>query len=230
VSLCTLLFSHERGPPSVYAQIVEGMNAADGVNGNGTGVRGLKPGNMLVQFVSSSARRFHERVKAAALAPPHGPTKKALALLEERKASVLKEMPSGVVAFQNAQKTIAKIMVGKDPARERAVNISPHAPKCECGAFEVESFPCGCMGIVADKAGASVLSMLHVTDTNEFLKRVYADLPEYYDPGTEFLRASTGAQVPGDKPQAAGRPSNKRKQGAMDAVARAAYKARHQDA
>jgi len=206
------------------------MNAADGVAGNGTGVRALKPGKMLVEFVSHSARRFHERVKAAESAPPHGPTKKARALLEERKASVLKDMPSGVVAFQDAHKTIAKIMVGKDPARERAVNISPHAPKCECGAFEVESFPCGCMVIVADKAGTSALPMLHVTDTNEFLKRVYADLPEYNDPGTEFLRASTGAQVPADKPQAAGRPSNKRKQGAMDAVARAAYKARHQDA
>ena len=83
---------------------------------------------------------------------------------------------------------------------------------------------------MADKAGKSVLSMLHATDTNEFLKRVYTDLPEYYNPGTEFLCASTGAQVPADKPQAAGRPSNKRKKGAMDAVARAAYKARHPDA
>ena len=53
---------------------------------------------------------------------------------------------------------------------------------CECGAFKVESFPCGCMGIVADKAGSSVLPMLHMTDTNEFLKRVYTDLPACHNP------------------------------------------------
>lgn len=216
-------------PAFLYAQIVEGMNAADGVAGNGTGVRGLKPGQMLVSLVSHSAQRFSDRVEAAALAPAHGPTKKALALLEDRKASVLKEMATGVVAFQNAQKTIAKIMVGKNPTTERSVDIGAHGYKCECGAFEVELTPCGCMGIVAEKAGYSVHSMVHVTDTNEFLKRVYADLPEYYNPGTEFLAASSGAQVPPDKPQPAGRPSNKRKKGAMDAVALAAHKARHQD-
>jgi|APCry1669189567_1035234.scaffolds.fasta_scaffold07424_3 hypothetical protein len=206
------------------------MNAADGVAGNGTGVRGLQPGKMLVEFVGHSARRFNERVHAAASAPAHGPTEKALAMLEERKASILKDMPSGVVSFQNATKTSAKIMVGKDPARERAVNISPHAPKCECGAFEVESFPCGCMAIVADKAGENVLPLLHVTETNEFLKRVYTGLPEFNNPGTEFLRASTGAQVPADKPLAPGRPSNKRKKSAMDAASFAAYKARHPEA
>jgi hypothetical protein len=72
--------------------------------------------------------------------------------------------------------------------------------------------------------------MLHVTDTNEFLKRVYTGLPEFNNPGTEFLPSSTGAQVPADKPQAPGRPSNKRKKGAMDAVSFAAYKARHPEA
>lgn len=99
------------------------MNGADAVNGNGTGVRGMKPGNMLVGFVGHCARRFNAHIDEAIKAPPHGPTKKALALLEERKAV-----------------------------------------------------------------------------------------------------------VPVDKPQAAGRPSNKRKKGAMDVMAKAAYKARHPDA
>ena len=208
-------------------QVVEGMNAADGTANVGTKVRGMDPGAMLVKFVEHSARRFNDRATEADKAPAQGPTKHALQILEERKNSVQQTLATQVVNFLNQPKTLAKITVGKDPVRERTVNIAAASPSCECGAYLVESIPCGCMCIVAEKAGLSVESLLPTFCTNEFLKSIYTNLPEFHVPGTEFLAGGSGATVPADKPQQPGRPPNKRKKSAMDYVQQAAHAARH---
>ena len=116
---------------------------------------------------------------------------------------------------------------GEPPGKMR---IAPDAPSCECGAFEVESLPCGCQAYVACKAGVSIAPLFKYTETNPFLKSVYSNLPEFCVPGTEHMKFRTdeeAAQVPKDKPIPTGRPSTKRKKGAMDFLAAEAYKARH---
>ena len=73
-------------------------------------------------------------------------------------------------------------------------------------------------------------SFVEVTDTNQFLKTLYTDLPPFVVPGTESFSESSGVVLSSDHPQAAGRPSSKRKKSAMDYVAGAAHKARHANA
>jgi hypothetical protein len=80
-------------------QLAEGMNEADGVAGYGSGVRGCKPGAILIAFVGCCARRFHVRSEEAAGAPAHGLTKHALGILDERKASVVKCCPARWLIF-----------------------------------------------------------------------------------------------------------------------------------
>ena len=203
------------------------MNAADGVNGYGVGIRGLPPGSMLVKTIEHGAKRFYARAERAEKAAPLGLTSHVRALLQERKDSVLSHLASPVVNFVDPQKTIAKLSIkGSGPVRERVVNVSSSSPSCDCGAFSLESFPCGCMVYVAEKGGNSIDSSLHASDTNAFYKSIYIDLPEYVLPGTEGFEESA-VELSEDMPQAPGRPSNKRRKGAMDTVMKAAHKARH---
>ena len=83
------------------------------------------------------------------------------------------------------------------------------------------------MSFLAEKSGHSLTSLLPRTETNEYYKQLYKDLPGFDIPGTEFFSESAEAQIPKDKPVSSGRPSTKRKKGVMDFVSSAAYLARH---
>jgi hypothetical protein len=187
---------------------------------------------MLVKLVEHSAKRFGTRSLEAKKAPDQGATKHVKELLQARKNFFVTQLASPIVNFIDAENTCAKVSVGKLPVRERVVSISVTSPNCECGAFKVDSIPCGCMVFVGEKAGASeqVESFVEVTDTNQFLKTLYTDLPPFVVPGTESFSESSGVVLSSDHPQAAGRPSSKRKKSAMDYVAGAAHKARHANA
>ena len=100
-----------------------------------------------------------------------------------------------------------------------------NSTSCECGGFVVEDTPCGCMAYVCQQAGSDVASLIKPRDTIAAWKAQYQDLPSFTIVGTEYI--STGKsdlKKPPELPRQAGRPSNKRKAGAMDAIKESAKK------
>ena len=90
---------------------------------------------------------------------------------------------------------------------------------CECGVFEVDEVPCGCMLYVAQKTGVSFSDLLHKDQKGSTFKWQYTDLPPFKVPGNEEIAELEDGDCllpPAAFPVKAGRPSKKRIKGCIE--------------
>ena len=67
-------------------------------------------------------------------------------------------------------------------------DLSGEVARCECKSERLDEFPCGCLLLAAEKAGAPWAGLLSEHDSVETWKDQYKDLPDYIVPGTEQLK------------------------------------------
>jgi len=136
--------------------------------------------------------------------------------LADRMAATKKALTPYQVRFLNNNTRTSAVIKHGSPAVERAVKIGAN-PSCECGAYDIEKIPCGCILIVCESAGKNPVTLVQTRDTVEHWKTIYANLSENNVPGTEFLPAGEAeSRAAPAAPKPPGRPSTKRMKGAMD--------------
>lgn len=102
----------------------------------------------------------------------------------------------------------------------RMVPLAEDEPSCECGAPEVQQFPCACLIYAAQKKGIDPAVFLDDHDTMVTWKLQYEDLPTYNIPGNEAIRLLPPDDLaplpPVTYPQKPGRPTIARIKGALE--------------
>ncbi len=128
-----------------YRQGSEAMNAADACSHNGTGVRGKDPCLMLQALVIEQQRRYlqnrDEALKCKALVPPM-----VLQNMKE-KAAKFQQTAEIKVEFASHSRSKARLFVNSQTFF-RSIDIGVDPPTCECGAPDVDKFPCSCLVVV----------------------------------------------------------------------------------
>ena len=118
----TKVYGHKAKRDRMSSSVVEGMNAADSTQSNGTGIRALTPGKMLEAIVFHSAKRADNRRESARNASPTGATPGVVSLLKERKEEAEGKLKFRTATFLSKTRDKAIITHGT-PACSRSVNI-----------------------------------------------------------------------------------------------------------
>ena len=105
----------------------------------------------------------------------------------------------------------------------RMVSLAGNEPSCECGATEVQQFPCACLIYAAQKKGIDPAVFLDDHDTMVTCKLQYEDLPTDSIPGNEAIRllppVDLAPLLPVTYPQKPVRPAIARIKGAFEKTA-----------
>ena len=109
---------------------------------------------------------------------------------------------------------------GKGKLVTRMVSLAEDEPTCECGAPEVQQFPCACLIYAAQKKGIDPAVFLDDHDTMVTWKLQYEDLPTYNISGNEAIRLLPPDDLaplpPVTYPQKPGRPTIARIKGGLE--------------
>ena len=112
---------------------------------------------------------------------------------------------------------------GKGKLVTRMVSLAGDEPSCECGATEVQQFPCACLIYAAQKKGIDPAVFLDDHDTMVTWKLQYEDLPTDNIPGNEAIRllppVDLAPLLPVTYPQKPVRPAIARIKGAFEKTA-----------
>ena len=127
------------------------MNAADGMENSGTGIRALPPCKIFDGPVFQSAKRADNRRVFARKVSPAGATPGVVSLLKERKEEAEGKFKFRTATFISKTRDKAIITHGR-PACSRSVIICKQT-MCECGVFAFVNLPCDCMLILCEEAG-----------------------------------------------------------------------------
>ena len=192
------------------------MNGADAASRGG--FRNSKNASELLQRLTEAyQRRHYTRLNEALKAAPGSIPPRVKAHLEA-KVKRLEGDALVTVKFQDAPAN-TRGSVGVGHAKRPFLLGKLKEATCSCSAKDVDQEPCACLVKAATASGFDLAELLHERDSVQTWKQQYMGLPDFKLPSTEeietcqsdkFLVAASSYPVP------RGRPSTKRRQGAID--------------
>jgi hypothetical protein len=214
--------------PLCAPQAIEGLNGADAASRGG--FRGAKDASdLLLKLTEAYQRRQIRRANEAQNAVAGSIPPRVRRHLEQKLERFEAEAVVAVKFQDSPHKKRGAVSVGY--AIRPFTLGSYEEAACSCGSKEVDGEPCGCLLLAAKASGFDIANLLHERDTAVNWTRQYTGLPDFKIPGTEeidacpadnFLVAAAAYPVP------RGRPSTKRKKGAIDFWEKKAKRARLQ--